>query len=229
MEDRAKAKKIAFATLAVGLAILLAAVALVLTQAPPRLVHVGAPGSSAVNVNGVVPIEETTSSPTICQADEVLLAGVSAVRVSIWGFFGAHVHVAAYSGSHLLTQGARSANWTSDSVTVPVQPVRRTHSGVKVCIAIGPNSEPELVLGSSTPQSQAAVLSEGLAQKPLAGRVTLEYLAPGKDSWWSQVLSVARRMGLGRFYTGTWIALLAALLTATVGVLAIRLSLQELS
>jgi hypothetical protein len=228
VEDHPKAKRIAIATLAVGLVILLAVGALVLRQAPPRLVRIGAPGSRAVTAQGVYPIEQTIGSPTVCQAGEVLPAGVSAVRVAIWGFFGARVHVGAYSGSHLLTEGARAANWTSDSVTVPVRPLRSTHSGVKVCVAIGPNSEPELVLGAPTPQQQAAEVTEGGHSKRLPGRFTLEYLAPGHSSWWSQILPVARHIGLGRSYSGTWIALLIAFLTATAGVLAIRLSLWEL-
>jgi hypothetical protein len=39
---------------------------------------------------------------------------------------------------------------------------------------------------------------------------------------------VAQHMGLGRAYTGTWIALLVAALMAAVGALAIRLTLRTL-
>jgi hypothetical protein len=39
---------------------------------------------------------------------------------------------------------------------------------------------------------------------------------------------VAKHLGLGRSYSGTWIAFLLAALMAAVGVLAIRQTLREL-
>jgi len=57
----------------------------------------------------------------------------------------------------------------------------------------------------------------------------IEYLRPGESSWWSLATSVARRMGLGRAETGTWVALLAILLMVAVGGAMSRVILKELT
>lgn len=227
----------AILTFAAGLAVLAGVGAMTLSKAPLRLARTAIPGARAIGPNGLNGLLASTSaSPTICQEEEVLPAGVSAVRVAIWAFYGARVHVTVYKDGKLLTQGSRGGNWTSDSVTVPLQPLSRTVSGAKTCVAIGPNSEPLTVIGPNTQPQIAAVIAEGqpasrlspATASPLQGRMTLEYLAPSRASWWTRLLSVARHLGLGRAYTGTWIALLIAALMAAVGVLAVRLTLREL-
>jgi hypothetical protein len=102
-------------------------------------------------------------------------------------------------------------------------------------VIIAPNSEPMDVLGLPTTKSQLAAFATEWAPgqpkgapKALPGRLGIEYLAPSHGSWWSRLLSVARHFGLGRAYSGTWIALLVAALMAAVVVLAVRLSLREL-
>lgn len=227
----------AILTLAAGLAVLAGVGVRTLSQAPPRLVRTAIPGAKAIGPNGLNGLlAGTSASPTICQEEEVLPAGVSAVRVAIWAFYGARVHVIVYKDGKLLTQGSRGGNWTSDSVTVPLTPLRHTVSGAKTCVAIGPNSEPLTVIGPNTQPQIAAVMAEGAPANRLSsstaprlqGRMTLEYLAPGRVSWWSRLLSVARHLGLGRAYAGSWIALLIAALMAAVGVLVVRLTLREL-
>jgi hypothetical protein len=236
---RSSALKAAAITFAIGIASLAAIGALVLTEGPPRLVRVSPPGIKAVGVEGATVLGQTSESPSICQPGEVLHAGVSAIRLSLWGFFGARIHLVAYEGSHLLTEGRRGANWTSDSVTVPVRPLQQSHSNVDICFAVGPNSEPILILGAKTEAKQSATIIASNGTPPsqvmtasgrerLPGRMVIEYTAPGKVSWWSKLLTVARHMGLGRAYSGTWIALLVAALMLAVGVLSVRLALKEI-
>lgn len=237
---RGWALKAAAITFATGIAILALIGALVLTEAPPSVVGSSTPGVKAVGVRGAQTLGSTSASPSFCQPGEALRAGVSAVRLSIWGFFGARVRLVAYEGGHVVTEGSRGANWTSDSVTVPVRALQRTHSHVTVCFAIGPNSENLLLLGARSPKPNARSLVAAADGTPLAqvmkassvgrapGRLTIEYLTPGPQSWWSQLLTVARHMGLGRAYSGTWIALLVALMMAAVAVLAVRLSIKEI-
>jgi hypothetical protein len=213
-------------TLALGIALLAAVGAIVLTRSPPRVV-----GERAVPTSGL--LDSLSGDISVCQTNEVLPAHVTAVRLSMWAFFGWRMHVVAYSGSQLLTEGSRNAAWTSDSVTVPVKPLSRTTSNVVLCFAIGPNSEPALILGSRAPAPEAAVVLTGIKPQSrlisrLPGRVGVEYLTSSQGSWWSRVLSVAKHMGLGRAFTGTWIALLVAALMAAVGVLAVRLTLREM-
>jgi hypothetical protein len=227
----------AIATFGLGFALIAAVAAVTLAKAPPRLVRIGAPGVPGVNANGANALFSTTGYHTVCQAHEVLPAGISDFRVGIWAFYGSRLRVAAYEGSRLLTEGTRNASWTATSATVPVKPLAHQAPDATVCVAIGPTSEPMLLLGGHTSSAQGATLTAGGIPRggavkgggqSLQGRESIEYLAPGRRSWWSQALSVARRLGLGRAFSGMWIALLIAALMAAVAVLAVRLALQEL-
>lgn len=221
----------------VGFAVLAAIGAVTLAKAPPRVVRSGTPGAKALEPAGANLIGQQTGERTVCQNNEVLPAGVTAIRLGIWGFFGELVHLRIYRGSQLITTGARAGNWTSSTVTVPVKPVHRKVANVRLCFVLGPTSESMLLLGPRTTVSDASALWTGappLAQlntkkaELLPGRVVAEYLAPGRDSWWASILPVARRLGLGRAFSGTWIALLIAALMVGVGVLTVRLTLREL-
>ena len=221
-------------TLAVGIALLVGVGVVALTRSPPRVARVGVPTGDARDV----PLGKDLGDMTVCQSGETLPANVSGVRIGMWAFYGAQMHVRVYSGSRIVTEGSRGPNWTSDTVTVPVKPVDHETSGVKFCFGVGPNNQPLLLLGVGTPPREAASAAAGLssptpaaaasANTLLAGKIGVEYLTAGEGSWFSRVCSVARHMGLGRAYSGTWIALLVAALMAAVGVLAIRLTLREL-
>ena len=208
--------------------------AVTLTRAPPRVVRVGEPGGDVVAST----LAHAASDFAVCQSGEALPAGVSGIRLALWAFYGANVHVRVYKGSQILTAGSRGADWTSDSVTVPVRPLDHSSSEVTLCYGIGPNSQPISLLGVAAPPAAAAAVDTA-SDEPnpafmagehaaLPGRIGVEYLAAGTGSWWSRILTVARHMGLGRSYAGTWIALLVAALMAAVGVLAIRLTWREL-
>jgi hypothetical protein len=212
------ARKKAAVTLGVGVALLAVVGALTLKQSPPRTVRVGAPAERAVT--------QTFGDTEVCQTGETLPAGVSAIRLAMWAFFGARIHVTMSSGSGVLTTGERGPDWTGSTVTVPVTALHRSVSPVKVCVRIGPNSQPLFLIGAEAPQSAAATSSGG---EPVAGRIGIEYLAPGDGSWWSRILQVSRLMGLGHALTGTWIVLLIFALMAAAAALSIRVVLRELS
>ncbi len=204
------------ATLGVGIALIAIVGAYTLTRSPPRVVRTSSPAQAEVAT--------TISDISFCQAGETLPAGVSGIRLAIWAFFGANIHVAVFSGARTLTAGRRGPDWTGSTVTVPVTPLRQAVSPVKVCVDVGPNSEVLYLMGSEAPRSLAAVTSTG---EELAGRLGIEYLAAGDRSWWSRILEVARHMGLGHALTGTWVVLLIAALMAAAGGLAIRVALRE--
>jgi hypothetical protein len=204
-------------TLAVGVVLLAVVLAVTLTRAPPRVVRVG---------EGVVALLGATHvAGELCQANEVLPAGISAIRLSLIGFFGARVHVTASSGRRLLAEGSRGPEWTGTSVTVGVKPVSHSISNVRLCVDISPNSQPIYFLGSPSSRRDAAILGTG---ERLGGRVGVAYLASGRSSWWSNVLAVARRMGLGHALRGTWVVLLIAVIMASIGSLAVWITLREL-
>ena len=212
-------------TFAVGIALILVGCGYALTRSPPTVVRVAVAPESGV-------LGTTSGEPTICQANELLPHGVTGVRFGVWAFFGSTVHVAAYSNSRVVTQGSRDAAWTSTSVTIPVKPLDHATPNTRICLAFKPNSEPMILLGGGVPGKAGAVIYERSASSkgsPIEGRINIEYLSTGKGSWWSRAFTVARHIGLGHFVGGTWLVLLIAALMAAVGVLAIRLTLREIT
>jgi hypothetical protein len=205
-------------TLGLGVAILIAVCAYALTRSPPRVLRAGPKATGYLS--------GFAGDASACQAGEALPAGVSALRLSIAAYVGARIQVSVFSGSQVITRGTRSPTWTGTSVTVPVTPLRDGASDVAVCFEIAPNNEPVFLLGREVPASEGLTLPTG---ERVPGRLGIEYLGSGQGSWWSRILTVARHMGLGRAFSGTWIVLLIAALTAAVGVLAGGLVLRELS
>jgi hypothetical protein len=204
-------------TLGVGIALMVAVGAIALTHAPARVVLATARGKTI--------LASTFGEARSCQAEEVLPADISAIRVSLTAFFGARVRVAVFSGSRLLTEGRRGPQWSGTSVTVPLVPLSHAVSDVKLCLEVGPNSQPIVFMGIETTAGQAAMTG---AHELRPGRIDVEYLTDGSGSWWSRLLLIARHMGLGHALTGTWVVLLIAALVAAVGALAVKLTLQEL-
>jgi hypothetical protein len=206
-------------TLAVSVTLLVAVVAYALTRSPPRVLR-------TVEKPTVV-LTSLTADGEACQDHEVLPAGTSAIRVSLASYVGARVRLRVYSGSQLLTEGSHNPDWSGTSVTVPVRPLSHNATNVAVCFDVAPNSESIYLFGSEAPPAQALAVP-GTGER-LQGRLNFEYLAPGRASWWSLLLTVSRHVGLGRVFSGTWIVLLIAALVAGVGILAGGLTLRELS
>jgi hypothetical protein len=160
-----------------------------------------------------------------CQADEVLPREVSAVRLGIGAFLGPRVTVEVLAQERAIARGERGSGWTGGTVTVPIGAEASARSGVEVCFAAALNGDESAALsGVRTPTALAASGPGG----PLRGRVRIEYLRAGASSWWSLAPSVARRMGLGHAWSGTWSVALVLALMAGVAALCIRLTLRTL-
>jgi hypothetical protein len=203
-------------TFAVGIALLAAMVAVTLTHAPPRVARVGAAAPAR--------LAATIGNLEGCQANELLPAGVSAIRLAFVAYYGARIRVTVSSGPRILTEGRRGPEWTGTSVTVPVTPLAHQASHVQLCFAIGPNSEPIFLLGSPASPREGASLNPG---GPLPGKVGVEYLTAGDGSWWSRILPLARHIAVGHDLSGTWMAWVVVALVAVMGFLALRLALRE--
>jgi hypothetical protein len=210
--------RVARLTFVVGGAVLAAVVAFTLTRSPPRVLVAGAPPTQLVYA--------LKGDGEACQGGEPLPAGVTAIRLSIAAYVAARIRLRVYSGSQLLTEGNRGPDWTGTSVTVPVKPLTYATPDVTLCLNISPNSEGIYLFGREAPVAEALTVPSG---GHLSGRVQVDYLTSGKGSWWSRLLAVARHMGLGRAFSGTWIVVLIAALMLAVGGLAGRLALRELS
>jgi hypothetical protein len=203
--------------LAVGLALVAIAVGLVFSSSPRRVA-----GTNSVITHAVVAL--TRGGGSVCQSAEELPSGTSAMRLSLLAVIGPSVTLTAWSRGHILTRGTSGAGWTGAQVTVPVQRIQHATPDVKVCFTLGQSRETISVLGQRGSSPPVASSAQGATH----GRMQVEYLTAGDRSWWSQALSVARRIGLGRAPSGTWVVVLLASLMAVIVTLASYLCIREL-
>ncbi|HTU77351.1 MAG TPA: hypothetical protein VMF09_01170 [Solirubrobacteraceae bacterium] len=203
--------------LAAGLALTALGIGVLLSRSPPVVAGTG-------TVRQEKRFASSPGGASVCQAGERLPAGTSALRLALAAILGPAVTVEVLEGDRLLTRGERGAGWGGGAVTVHVKPLARTRSAVTVCFAFAGEHERVSLLGEETPASLAASTPQGV----LPGRIRIEYLRPGGSSWWSLAAQVARHMGLGRAWAGTWIALLVLSLTAASATLALWLGVREL-
>jgi hypothetical protein len=203
--------------LAGGLALVGIAVGGTLVQAP----------TVTIATDGIAEETEvagTRNAAKACQAGETVPAGTTAIRLALAAELGPPVTVTVLSRGILVAHGTRGPGWTDASVTVPVRRVARTIPDARVCFKLGDPIETVAIFGRKTAATGA--LSSGAQQLP--GRVAIEYVRTGSSSWLSLVPSIARRMGLGHAWGGTWIVF--ALVAAMAGSVALlcRMLLREL-
>jgi hypothetical protein len=205
------------AALGVGLLLIALAAVVALSHAPLVVAKDNAPLTHTELVR-------TTEPAEACQSHEALPSGTSAVRLGLTTTLGPQVTVRVLSAGRLITRGTHPPGWEGASVTVPVRPLRQSLSSARICVALSLLNGPVAMLGWHTPRSSAAI-GNG---KPLPGRMHLEYLHTGQQTWWSMATSVARHLDLGRPASGAWNALLVMALAAVLIVLSSWLLLREL-
>jgi hypothetical protein len=204
-------------TLGAGLLVGAAAIGVTLSGSPLTLARAN------TTVHGT--FETTRQQTEACQSNEVLPRETTAVRLRIFAFLGPRMTVALLSHGRVIAHGERGTGWTSNVVTIPVNPLPTERSGVELCFALFLNGDETVSLeGERTSQALAAQSESG----PLPGRLRVEFLRPGRSSWWSHAGAVARRMGLGHALSGVWRVLLLALLMGVVLVLCSRAVLTGL-
>lgn len=203
--------------LGAGLVFSAAAIGITLSQAPITVARV-----NTVKTRSLGKVHRRTD---ICQPNETLPRETSAIRLRVFAYTGPRVTVAVLARERLIARGERESGWTSGVVTIPVKPLATARSGVKLCFTLFLNGdEGASFVGERTKRAPAT----RDRTTTLPGRIRVEYLRPGRASWWSQALSVARRMGLGHAGSGTWSVLLVIVLMVSVVLLCSRLILREL-
>jgi hypothetical protein len=207
-------------SLTVGLAFTALAISIVMARSPLVVAR-----TNGVSVEGTV--RAMTSAGEACQERELLPRGVTAIRLSLEAVSGPRVSVRVTRGGELLTSGEQGSGWTRQNVTIPVRSRARAVSQASVCFALAPRDETVDLVGG---HSGHALVATGGARaggpagtaylppvaRPASGAIRIEYLRPGSRTWWSLAGEVARRMGLGRAPSGTWIALVVLVAMATL-------------
>jgi hypothetical protein len=149
----------------------------------------------------------------VCQDAELIPAGTGAVRVWLrtTGRPGPALTLVATNGRATIGHGTLAAGWSGRTATIPLRPVTRTQRPARICVTIGASSSVTLAGEASTEEADAGPPARA-AGAELKGRLRIEYLTPERRSWWSQVGTIARRIGFGRTPGGGAIAFVAALL-----------------
>jgi len=197
-------------TLAVGLALLAAALAATLSHAAKRR-------TATNDVITTVAFAAVGPGTTICQRGERIPSGTGAIRVTLEGARGAATRFSltlSERGAIVASSRTVAGQEGAGIVRIPLaQPLRREVTG-SVCVGVLPDGSPAAqyrLLGAPSDLADGTRVDGA----PVAGRLRLEFLAAGGGSWWSFAPTVARRMGLGHAWSGPTVALLALALTLT--------------
>jgi predicted membrane protein DUF2142 len=212
--------------IALGGGLVAIALALVLTLSNSPLTFASSNGITPAGV-----VAATRGGIQGCQTREALPAGTTAVRLWVVVNIGPEVRIAVTSGSRLITSGSREAGWTGAVVTVPLHPLRRAVSNVRVCFKFGAATEKIGLVGNHTSRREGGLLTAGRRANRVAEvfrKVRIEYLRPSHGSWWGRAHSITKRMGLGRAPSGSWVALIPIALMSLAATIASLLILREL-
>ena len=199
------------ATLAIGLTLLAVGLVATLSHAAPR--RTGTNGIATAEVFG-----STKGGGTLCQRYEQIPAGTGAIRISLFGVGGRApaVAVAVADGSRSVARGRRAASRLAPQqlVVVPLHPVVAHDAGGRVCVTLGTGGRLGIVGQATAPKFAARS-----GREPLVGRLQIEYLRPGHESWWAFASTVAHRIEIGHPLAGSSAAFLIVIFTLTAIVL----------
>jgi Predicted membrane protein (DUF2142) len=198
----------ALATLVVALLALAGAIALVLS-------HTAVRRSGTDGVWLVAELDAIVVAPgaTACQGGELLPAGTSALRIPVERSHGAAT-VTLWWGGHRIARVAGRVG--AGMVRADIPRATRDLGDVRVCLEL--RSGGAILQGETVPGLQVLRIGRGTAQSSMA----VDFLQPGRPSWWSEIRTVASRVDLGRGdWGGGWAVWpLAALLAASLALAA---------
>jgi hypothetical protein len=168
-------------------------------------------------------IGATSVPTTICQPEETIPAGTTAIRVSLLSLLGPRLTLVARAGSQTVTTGELGYGWTGAVIAIPVAHVERTYRHATICIAMAKRQQLVNLRGFNT--QFAPAVTEG--HQVLPGRMRFEYLRPDKSTWLGLALPTARLIGL-TVGGGGGIVFIPFLLLSAVAILATRLLMRNL-
>jgi hypothetical protein len=203
-------------TVAIGVALTVLAVGVSLARSP--LVRAGTDGTPLPTEIGA-----TSVPTTICQGEETVPAGTTAIRVSLLSLLGPRIKLVARSGGQVVTTGQIGYGWTGAVVAIPVRRVVGTHRHTNICVSLAKRQQLVNLRGANTKFSPA--VTEG--RQVLPGRMRFDYLRPDNKSWLSLILPTARNIGLN-IGGGAGIVVIPLMLLLSVGTLASWLLVRDL-
>jgi hypothetical protein len=157
------------------------------------------------------PVTELRGGAERCEDGELVPgdSGALRLRVGTYGRPTPEITVTVSApGGKLVSKGRLAAGEREGVVLIPVETVKQTVGGARVCIRTGPGG-----------------------RTVLYGRgdiVRLAWLRPGTESRLAMISTIAHRFGLAKLNPfGSWLLALAALVMAAACFVALRLVLRE--
>jgi hypothetical protein len=199
--------------LATGALLLAVAVAVALSDSKPRLAGTNRVPAADFTV-------ELRPGQRICQGEETVPKDAAAVRFTTPASGRADLGVEISAGRSV-ARGARRGAFAAGQLRVPVTRVERSAQPGTVCVTQR-GGAPVKIAGLLTGPNPASAVVDG---GQTAGRVRIEYLRGGEESWWSLAPTIVHRFGIGKGgLIGSWAVVpVALLLLAAWGAAALAL------
>ena len=175
-------------TLALSVLAIVVAASAILQQRAPRL----AGTNLTADVGFVVPLR---AGQELCEPGELLPGDTGALRLSATadGSPGPPLGVSISGSDGPVSVGALAAGWRPGAILIPVRRVPDDLAGATVCVRN--RGSRAVSFGGSVPDSGFQI---ELAGEPLSGRLRIEYMRPGRESWLQLLPALAYRFSLGK-------------------------------
>jgi hypothetical protein len=161
----------------------------------------------------------------LCEAGELLPGDTAGLKLdtSTGGLPGPPLRASISGPRGPVSAGALKAGWRSGRVVIAVSRVADTLSGATVCLRNAGSTT--VAFGGSVPDSGFFV---EVAGKLLSGRLRIEYMRPGNESWLALAPTLAHRFSLAKAdLVRHWAAGAALVLMLVAVVLATRALVKE--
>jgi hypothetical protein len=162
----------------------------------------------------------------VCEPGELLPGDTGALRLraSSGGTLGPEVGATVADGhGRTVATGVLRPGWRTGMVTIATTRVAQTMPAAIVCL-VNRGSQ-AIAFGGSVPDADFYVVLGG---KPLNGRMRIEYMRPGRESWFSLAPTLVHRFSLAKAdLVRHWAAAAALVLMLIAIVLATRIVLHE--
>jgi hypothetical protein len=217
MRGRLRAPAATGLVLGVGLLAIVGVALVILSRSAPRR-----SGANSVPAAGFA--IELAPHRQLCQGGELLPGDTGAMLLDAASGAPAPALAVDIAGpTGVVSRGDVSAGWRAPMLRIELTHVPATVSDATVCIRN---------LGTRQVTFAGAVPDAGLqvqrGDETVSGRLRIEYLRPGGESWWQLLATLAHRFSLGRsgLVSGWALEAVPALMLLAVG-LAVRTMLRE--
>lgn len=196
------------------LLLVLGGVVVALSQRAPRL-----SGTNDVLLGSYV--AQVPPGKTLCHTNETLPHDTAAVQVfaGVYGRPGPPLSVSVTHAGRLLAAGRAPGGYPDGQLRIRVSRVTRDVAEPRVCLTNRGRSR--LALGGLPGPPAGADVVSG---RPQAGQIRIEYLRPGRETWWALLPTIARRFSFTRAgFAGPWLLWAGLVALAVAWALSFRL------